>query len=155
MEKQGSRLSLHGSRNSLPGYKSPALIPEVSAWRDHGSHHDNDNNNEDEDGNVPEKVMVEKADLADGLLLELEEERSRLYTRYFCLFFTSQLMLRISVHVLYFTVSCIKLIPFTNRCDRLKECLEIERSEREGVETGLGTEVRASALSSYPTLISS
>ena len=28
-DKQGSRLSLHGSRNSLPGYKSPALIPEV------------------------------------------------------------------------------------------------------------------------------
>jgi len=51
----------------------------------------------------PSEVMVEKADLADGLLLELEEERSR--------------------------------------CDRLKECLEIERSEREGVETGLGAEV--------------
>ena len=27
------------------------------------------------------------------------------------------------------------------RCDRLKECLEIERAEREEVEAGLGTEV--------------
>ena len=81
MEKQGSRLSLHGSRNSLPGYKSPALIPEVSAWRDHGSHHDDDSNNEDEGDNSLEKVMVEKADLADGLLLELEEERSRSHNR--------------------------------------------------------------------------
>ena len=52
-------------------------------------------------------------------------------------------MRRIFIHVLNLTVSCNKLIPLTNRCDRLKECLEIERSEREGVETGLGTEVRA------------
>ena len=54
-------------------------------------------------------------------------------------------MHRIFVHIPNFTVSCNKLIPFTNRCDRRKECLEIERSEREGVETGLGTEVQASA----------
>ena len=54
-------------------------------------------------------------------------------------------MHRIFVHVPNFTLSCIKLIPLTIRCDRLKECLEIERSEREGVETGLGTEVQASA----------
>ena len=64
-------------------------------------------------------------------------------------------MRRLFVLILNFAVSCIKLISFTNRCDRLKECLEIERSEREGVETGLGTEVRASARSTYPTLISS
>ena len=31
------------------------------------------------------------------------------------------------------------------RCDRLKECLEIERAEREGVEAGLGAEVRNSS----------
>ena len=31
----------------------------------------------DEEDTGSEKVMVEKADLADGLLLELEEERSR------------------------------------------------------------------------------
>ena len=54
-------------------------------------------------------------------------------------------MRRLFVLILNFTASCIKLLPLTNRCDRLKECLEIERSEREGVETGLGTEVRASA----------
>ena len=41
----------------------------------------------DEEDTGSEKVMVEKADLADGLLLELEEERSRSYNRYFCLFF--------------------------------------------------------------------
>ena len=74
---QGSRLSLYGSRNSLPGYKSPALIPEV---------------------------MVEKADLTEGLMAELDEERSR--------------------------------------CDRLKECLEIERCEREEMEASLGAEVQ-------------
>ena len=74
---QGSRLSLYGSRNSLPGYKSPALIPEV---------------------------MVEKADLTEGLMAELDEERSR--------------------------------------CDRLKECLEIERGEREEMEASVGAEVQ-------------
>jgi len=74
---QGSRLSIYGSRNSLPGYKSPALIPEV---------------------------MVEKADLTEGLMAELDEERSR--------------------------------------CDRLKECLEIERGEREEMEASLGAEVQ-------------
>ena len=41
----------------------------------------------DEEETGSEKVMVEKADLAEGLLLELEEERSRSYNRYFCLFF--------------------------------------------------------------------
>ena len=41
----------------------------------------------DEEDTGSEKVMVEKADLADGLLLELEEERSRSYNKYFCLFF--------------------------------------------------------------------
>ena len=71
--------------------------------------------------------MVEKADMADSLLLELEEERSR-----------------------WFFIILIVLILFVNniliviliRCDRLKECLEIERAEREGVEAGLGAEVR-------------
>ena len=42
---------------------------------------DDDSNNEDEGDNNLEKVMVEKADLADGLLLELEEERSRSHNR--------------------------------------------------------------------------
>ena len=36
----------------------------------------------------------------------------------------------------------IILIFVLTRCDRLKECLEIERAEREGVEAGLGAEVR-------------
>ena len=36
----------------------------------------------------------------------------------------------------------IILIFVLTRCDRLKECLEIERAEREQVEAGLGAEVR-------------
>eukprot|EP00092_Neocalanus_flemingeri_P013922 GFUD01015018.1.p1 GENE.GFUD01015018.1~~GFUD01015018.1.p1 ORF type:complete len:813 (+),score=297.49 GFUD01015018.1:699-3137(+) len=57
----GSKLSLYGSRQSLPGHKSPALIPEV------------------------------KIESQDNLIDELLEER--------------------------------------NRCDRLKECLEMERDK--------------------------
>ena len=47
----------------------------------HDDDDDDDSNNEDEGDNNLEKVMVEKADLADGLLLELEEERSRSHNR--------------------------------------------------------------------------
>jgi len=57
--RNGSRLSLHGSRQSLPGHKSPALIPEL------------------------------RIENQDKVIDELLEER--------------------------------------NRCDRLKECLEMER----------------------------
>ena len=79
--------------------------------------------------------MVEKADMADGLLLELEEERSR----WFFIIFIFTILI-----VLILIVNNI-LIVILIRCDRLKECLEIERAEREGVEAGLGAEVRCSS----------
>ena len=79
--------------------------------------------------------MVEKADMIDSLLLELEEERSR-----WLLFILIIVIISIisQNHPNCQTDSLI-------RCDRLKECLEIERAEREGVEAGLGAEVRSNS----------
>ena len=51
----------------------------------------------------------------------------------------------INIVIMFVTVILIVkiiLIFVLTRCDRLKECLEIERAEREQVEAGLGAEVR-------------
>ena len=80
--------------------------------------------------------MVEKADLADGLLLELEEERGR------WLFVVIIILTINMIVVIIFFIVKIILIVVPIRCDRLKECLEIERAEREEVEVGLGAEVQ-------------
>ena len=100
--------------------------------------------------------MVEKADMADGLLLELEEERSRwLFVIIVNIIVGIVIIVIVAIvimtarkeAILFIFVIILKttLIFVLTRCDRLKECLEIERAEREQVEAGLGAEVRSSS----------